>query len=63
VEVELASPGCWVKLADIDHVNDLPPAGKVCAPGSFIYDSAAKKSLLANMRRAANLIFHKYAFA
>lgn len=27
VEVELASPGCWVKLADIDHVNDLPPKG------------------------------------
>lgn len=27
VEVDFAAPGRWVKLADIEHVNDLPPNG------------------------------------
>jgi len=27
VEVDFHTPGRWVKLADIDHVNDLPPTG------------------------------------
>lgn len=27
VDVDFHSPGCWVKLADIDWVNDLPPVG------------------------------------
>ena len=27
VDLELGRPGVWVKLADIDRVNDLPPDG------------------------------------
>ncbi len=27
VEVNFGTPGCWVKLADLEQVNDLPPEG------------------------------------
>ncbi len=27
VDLELGAPGIWVKLADIDRVDDLPPSG------------------------------------
>jgi hypothetical protein len=40
VDVELDLPGTWVKLSDIDRVNDIPPVGSNSAADAGALRSA-----------------------
>jgi hypothetical protein len=40
VDVDFGIPGKWVKLADIDQVNDIPPLGNNSANSPTTVDTA-----------------------